>query len=256
MPKKKKNKALLYFLTSAVMLAGAALMKSFPVFVFAGLAPLFAITDHVKDNDRSWIYSELILLSVSFSFFALTFFSFTSLPWIIGQGILLTLCFTLYIFSREQLGEKLPLFIVLIFWLGVEYLLLKLTPLHDFIYLADFLQLKSAWFTWSQYTGYLGASCWILLCNFIFYQAVFKKELNWTYVFIFSLLVIIPIGLSYFNDYDPVLRKEMISLYTENASINSGTYSSRGELIPRTAAWVGALIVLFSLVKFVTGRKK
>ena len=258
MAKKKKNKAFIYFLASALLLAGAALMKSFPVFVFAGLAPLFAITDHIKEDDSLWTYLDLMLLSISFALFSLVFFTMPELPWIIGQSILFTACFALFIFARRQLGQRLPKFVILIFWLGMEYVFIKVAPLHDFIFLADFLMLKPNWFTWSQHTGYLGASSWILICNLMLYQAVLKKEFNWIYFTMFFLMLITPIGISYFKEFGPVLRSDMLSLYT-NTSLNASSpypYASRGEFIPRTAAWIGTLILIFAFVKSITGKKR
>ena len=54
--------ALLFTISTALLCAGW-LMKSFPVFIFAGLAPLFALNDQVRNEVRVWNRAELILIA-------------------------------------------------------------------------------------------------------------------------------------------------------------------------------------------------
>lgn len=255
MAKKTKNRAFIYFLASALLLSAGALMKTFPVFVFAGLAPLFAITNQIQEEDSSWMYLELILIAFAISFFSFHFFEISTLPWVFVQAICLTGCFILYTYSRKQLSFKLPKLVIVIYWLGLEYIFLNLLPYHDFVFLADFLVLKRSWVDWSYYTGYLGTSFWILLCNLVLYQAVLKTKISWPMVFCFFLLVASPIGISLFNNFDEVTRLEMTTLYTSDNSDLSEQYVDQGEFIPRTAAWIGALILIFSFVKSLTDKK-
>jgi hypothetical protein len=60
--------------------------------------------------------------------------------------------------------------------MGTEYLLMKLMIEKNPVFLADILASKPMWTQWNIYTGYTGASLWILLTNLLFYQVFFKEQ--------------------------------------------------------------------------------
>jgi type III secretory pathway component EscV len=74
----KKNNNLFHnvwvlFAAATLLLSAGWLMKSFPILIFVAIAPLFAIADLAKDKDSPWNHLELILLSLSVSFFSASF---------------------------------------------------------------------------------------------------------------------------------------------------------------------------------------
>lgn len=252
---KKNNTTLvnvwILFAAATLLLSGGWLMKSFPVLIFIGIVPLFAISDVAKDKETPWNHLELILLSLAISLFCATIFDTTQLIPLLAQAIVLTLAFAGYAFSYQSLGSRLGKFTILFFWLGLEYLMLKLPWRNDFYFLADALELQSSWWRWNSDIGYLSISIWVLVVNLIFYQAFLKSSsINWLFVVLAVLLVAGPVLYSIFYlDEAGLNREQMIALYSNGTEEFSEKYKNRGELIARTAAWVSVLIILLALVK-------
>jgi hypothetical protein len=252
---KKNNTTLvnvwILFAAATLLLSGGWLMKSFPVLIFIGIAPLFAISDVAKDKETPWNHLELILLSLAISLFCASIFDTTQLIPLLAQAIVLTLAFAGYAFSYQSLGSRLGKFTILFFWLGLEYLMLKLPWRNDFYFLADALELQSSWWRWNSDIGYLSISIWVLVVNLIFYQAFLKSSsINWLFVVLAVLLVAGPVLYSIFYlDEAGLNREQMIALYSNGTEEFSEKYKNRGELIARTAAWVSVLIILLALVK-------
>jgi len=243
------------FVTSTLLLSAGWLMKSFPILIFAGIAPLFAISEIAKDKDP-WNHLEVILLSVVTSLFCASFFDTSQIILIIAQSILITLAFGGYAFAYQSLGSRLGKFTIIFFWLTLEYLMLKLPWRKDFFFLADVLQLQPDWLRWTENLGYLATSLWILVVNLIFYLAFFKSSsINWVMIIFTVILIVGPIVYSlYYLDATGINRDTMIALYYGEI-IGIENYKDRGELITRSAAWVSLLIVLLALVKNKTKKK-
>jgi hypothetical protein len=254
---KKKNSTWqpwLLFLISASLFAAGWLMKSFPIFIFFSFAPLFAIADQAKENDDFWVHTEFILLALFTAFFASSVFNSSHLTAAIVQAILFTIAFLGYSFAYSSLGSRLGKFTIIFFWLGLEYILLKLPWRNESIFLADAIVLKTNWLHWTTYTGYLGASLWILCTGLLLYLALSKGSINFTWLGFTLALLITPIAFSYFMSESGIDRNDMISLYTQDSSVAS-RYSKQGELIPRTAAWISVAILLLAFVKTQTRKK-
>jgi len=239
------------FVAATLLLSAGWLMKSFPILIFIGIAPLFAISDTAKDKETPWNHLELILLSLATSLFCASVFDTSQLILVLAQAIVLTLAFAGYAFSYQSLGSRLGKFTIIFFWLALEYLMLKLPWRNDFYFLADSLELQSSWWKWNADIGYLSISIWVLIVNLIFYLAVLKSSsINWYLVVLAVLLVAGPVIYSIFSLNEPGLnREQMIALYASGTEAITENYKDRGELIARTAAWVSVLIILLALVK-------
>jgi hypothetical protein len=242
------------FLISSALLTAGWLMKPFPIFIFVGFAPLFAIADQAKGGDDFWVYIEFILLSLVVGFFAATAFDTSRLVPAIVHAIVFTLAFLGYSFSYQSLGSRLGKFTIIFFWLGLEYILIKLPWGTQTIFLADAVQLKTDWLKWNNYTGYLGSSLWILCTNLLFYLAFLKGKVN-GYFFALAIACLTgPAIYSYLINIDDISRAQMISLYS-NEKMEPTNYTKQGELVTRTAAWISVLIFLLALVKSQTKKK-
>ncbi len=242
------------FALSAVLLAAGWLMKPFPVLIFVGFAPLFALVDYARDSKNPWSRFELILLALSISLLAASFFDFKIIVFVLIQAITFTLAFVAYSFAYQNLGSRLGKFTVIFFWLGLEFIFLNLPWREQTIFLADSLSLVPGWVNWTHHTGYLGASLWVLTVNLVFYLSFFHKGTFNVYLFILAILLIaIPIVLSYQMDTLGVNRTQMISSYSYKSNILQG--KSTGELVARTATWLSVLIILLSFVKNQTRKK-
>lgn len=236
------------------MFSLAWMMPSFPLLAFIGFAPFIAIAVNNRKEKSIWSSLELVLLGLSIAFFAGSLFEFSLLTSILAQAILYTLAFLGYTFVRKNLGSGVSIITLPIFWLAIEYFLLKWFP-FPVNFLADLFLLKTEWTRWNSATGYLGASLWVLTSNTLLYQAVLtEKKVNQVFVVLFFLVVAGPILYSYTLSDDFISREEMLRLYTLPTH-DLSNYSLRGEFIPRTAAWVSVLILLFTFVKRKTTKK-
>jgi len=124
--------------------------------------------------------------------------------------------------------------------------------------LSDAVQGKPEWLRWNQYTGYLGATFWILICNFFLYLALLKKDQGLKGVFLALTLIFIlgPIIISYGSAGAPIKKTEMISLYHEQPLASGNLYSKQGEIIPRVTAIISMAILLLAMVKSKTQKSK
>lgn len=245
------NNVWVLFTAATIFLCAGWLMKSFPVLIFIGIAPLFAISDLAKEKSSPWNHLEIILLSFAVSLFAATLFNTSQIILVLAQAILMTLAFAGYTFAYQNLGNRLGKFTIIFFWLGLEYLLLKLPWRGDFYFLADALSLQQEWWKWNIDFGYLGISLWVLIVNLFFFLGLFKSSsINWFYLALAMIFIAGPIIFSayYFND-PGINREQMISLYSDGGNAPNKNYSDRGELITRSSAWVSVLILLLALVK-------
>ena len=249
------NPWLLFFIATALLIA-SWLMKSFPVLIFVALSPLFALADKIHSEDKFWNYAELILIALALSLLAGHVFQLQYLIVSMIQAIGFTLAFVGYGFVYQSLGPRAGKITIIIFWLAIEYIFLKLQWPANSLFLADAIQLKTDWLNWTFHTGYLGSSLWILLANLILYLAVFKAgRINWIWLILFLGLLTAPIVFSFTSELSAINREEMIALYSNFPQDFKPVYLKRGEFIPRTAAWISALIIIFALVKSKTQKK-
>lgn len=252
MAKKNRIPTLYLFSGGTVLFSLAWLMPLFPLLAFVGLAPFFAIAVNNRAEKSLWSSMELILLGLSISFWAIDQFSLDSLTNSIVSGILFTLPFLGYTFVRENLGAKSSIIVIIFFWLAIEYITLKIYPIH---FLADLLILKSEWSKWTAQTGYLGISLWILSTNALLFKALLtEQKTNWILFVLFVAMITGPFVLSHASEASPITKQDMLAVYLDSETGEAG-YKSYAEWIARTSAWISVLIVLFTLVKQKTKRK-
>ncbi len=239
---------------SALFMTGGWLMSSFPIFIFFGLAPLFALTDRADDTSGIWEKMEWVLIALVINFLAARTFDFSFTASSMLYAILFTLPFIGQVWLKHVLGNKAGKITIILFWLSIEYILLKVDAAGG-IYLADALENKSAWLQWNMTTGYLGASLWILLVNLLVYQMLLSKTgLQWHWILLTVLVLAGPIAYSY-SQSSYMSRDIMLKLYDLGDKTGNVTYLARGEFVVRTAAWISTLIILFTLVKSQTTKR-
>lgn len=241
------------FIAGSVLSAAGWFMKPFPIFIFVSLAPFFAILDYTLESENFWEHLELILIGLFVFFFSALGLETSSLIKAIFLAILFSLPFAGFAFVYEQLGPRTGKFIIVIFWLALEYVMLSLKWPNQPIYTADALLGVPYWYRWNIETGYLGITAWILLVNWIVYSSALRGRLNWSLISIGVVFIIIPIVFSMYQEGKPVLRNSMIELY-KGQTVSTSAYPEKGELVARTCAWLSILILLFAFVK--SGIKK
>lgn len=240
---------------SAVLLSFISLFLHIPVIAFVCLAPLFAVID-APAGKIPWLRFGLIALTVALVFGAERLQSHVVPAFMIMQGISVALSFAMYWFARQILGIRTSKLLIILFWLAMEYILVAvgLAPRTSFV--ADFAPAGIRWTFWTVNTGYLGLSLWLLLSNWLFCRALLEGKPRAGFAVLFAIVVFAPLALYGLLsvDYPPTGRADMIALYN-GTSDATAYYAARGEWVPRTAAWVSALVLLYVAVKSKTGKK-
>lgn len=248
MEKTERINRWLLFLAGTILLSLAFLMKLFPVFIFFGLAPLFALSAQASE-DTIWENTELILLSLAIGFFCSEFFEVTTLPKSTALAVIFSIPFLLFAFVRQNLGRLTGTMLIIFFWLSLEYLMLKTGLPRMPLFLADTLISNPKWATWTAETGYLGISLWILTSNWIFSLGLKAGGIKWFWILAGILITVVPIGYSFYLPGEMIDRDFMLNVYKGTATIEDQLYFERGEWIARTAAWISVLIVLVAAVR-------
>lgn len=235
----------LLFLLSASLLTAGWLMKSFPVFMFAGLAPLFGILDNIDDDDRFWNLSELVLASLGIGFFAAHLFDAGTVVVSLAQAILMTTAFLAASLVRQTAG--LGNFTVIFFWITLEWLLALLPWRHSILYLGDSLALKPEWFRWTALTGYAGVSLWVLIVNYLVYLS-FLTGRNRRWLTAVTILCIAgPLVISYFSQEAVISRLDMIARYDKMRTVRE--FFSQSEILHRAAGFMSGVLLSAGIIR-------
>jgi apolipoprotein N-acyltransferase len=247
-----KNPVRLFIIAQTLLLISFA-TREFPVGIFIAFAPLFALTDHPSALKDSYLPFVVAMATVFALYFAMQQSMQLSgvLSWLIYFSALAA-TFAIYILLQKWTGNRLNKFGLIIFILGIEYIMLKLMTAGNPVFLADFLRFKTTWTRWNIFTGYTGGTLWILLSNLLCYQAVFKeRQINWILCGLTVLMIVVPIIASLNLSYHPVTKADVVAYYLGDGNYNR-SYGDRGEFISRTGAWVSLLIIIFTVIKGLT----
>jgi len=245
--KSSKVNPYLLCLLGCALLVSAYLMGPFPLLIFAALAPLLAIADHAEDA-FFWNKLELVGIALFAGFFAAHVTDPDRVVPALLQAIAYTLAFAGFNFARQALGTRLGRLPLIAFLLSIEYVGLKAGAGSSMVFLADALRFKPDWVRWTADTGYLGISLWILLTNHLLYLGMFRKGWSVAWLLAFTVAVSGPIIYSYTLATPGIDKATMLAMYGPGEP-ETGIYSLRAEWIPRTAAWISALILVFAFVK-------
>jgi hypothetical protein len=239
------------------MLLLAFAFRDIPIFVFVAFAPMFALVDHpsaLKDFSLPFFVAMLTAF-ILYSFKEPNTQQSYVLSWIIYFSVL-AMVFTIYIFLQRWTSDRLNKFALILFILGMEYLVLKLMTDLNPVFLADLLRNKGSWTRWNIMTGYTGATLWILLSNLLLYHALFKKEkINWLMCVVAFVIILGPMIYSLNSSNTALTKADVLNFHLGLGEFGS-TYSEHGELISRTGAWVSLLILIFTLTKAMTKKKR
>jgi hypothetical protein len=229
-----------------VLLSGGWLMSSFPLLIFFGLAPLMLLSEQNSAGGASILEkSELVLMVVAGSFLINALVRETSVVSALATGIVFTLVFVGQAWIRRVLGIRSGMITLIVFWLAAEYLVLYIAPRQG-TFLADSLKLQPHWVRWNTHTGYLGGTLWILLVNWSLFLGWSHRPIWWV---VAGIVLVGPMIYSLSLGNSPILREEMVNLYTSKVIEADVAYLAHGELIVRTAAWLSVLILLFTFVR-------
>ena len=246
------------FILTQILILFTFVFRDFPIFAFFAFAPMFALIDHpsaLKD------FSLPFFVAMATAFILYSFkekpsmFQSNVLSWIIYFA-LLAIVFTAYVFIQRLTSNRLNKFALILFILGMEYILLKFMTDNNPVFMADLFKYKMTWTRWNIFTGYTGATLWILLTNLLFYHALFKPEkINLVICAVAVLIILGPLIYSLSSSNAALAKTDVLNFYSGRAE-NHSPYSEHGELISRTGAWVSLLILIFTAIKAMTKKKR
>lgn len=234
------------FIIAQILILLTFIWRDFPVSIFLAFAPIFALIDHPSGLKDSYL-AFLVAVGTALVFYY-SLQQSRVISWVIYFTMLAAI-FTSYPFIQKWSQNSLNKFALIIFMLGMEYLFLKLMINNNPVFLADLLAPKMEWTRWNIFTGYTGATLWILITNLLFYYALFKeKKINWLLLGLGIFLIVSPMVYSLNLTYNALTKADAISFYSVDGKYDS-TYPQHGELISRAGAWVSVLIIIFTLIK-------
>jgi hypothetical protein len=241
-----RNKPLILSALSALLFILTWNIPSFPIFIFVAFIPLFILLDlHGSNPKIERMVFGVLTLGVILS----RPFTFQSLIGTILFGVFISLAFKGFQFSHSVFPKAKKIMLI-IGILAIEYGMLKFHYPKDPVFVADALQSVDRWTRWNVYTGYLGASFWILIMNLFLYKGIFEKpSWHWPSIGIAIITLSIPCYISYVMDTGSIMRSDMEQLYHSNGYLLNNAYIQHGEVIGRTGAWVSVLMIIFILVR-------
>ncbi len=243
----------------SVMLVSIAKL-CFPVLGLIALAPFFVVLKGAIDGELkpfTWLMLSGLMFSLVFIIWRITAGAgYDAIVSVLFYSFTLTLAVSLFLITDRFSRNRLGLFTIGFFWLGYDYLILKLYPQCSVFFLGNVFD-GSSLVNWSRHTGFMGITLWILIANLLFYYVIFKGEaifqgrIRWLSLSYTLIIISIPVVISVFflQETDPVTWHEMIGLYVRGEIKDTSEYTQRGEWLGRTAAWVSVLLLIYSLVK-------
>lgn len=246
-------------IAAGLLLSGAYWFEQWPLLAFIALIPCFALADHPKAAENIIDHTELLLLIFGLAVFVGFEFDLSAIFSVVGLTFLYTLPFILFVLSRIGGGSLTINFLIVIYWLAIEYLLLKglagfaIDPASRPVFIGDLMLNRPEWFRWNLQSGYLSVSSWILISNWIGYKLI-SRPFRWGVLIILILIIFSPIAYSLFISDSGITRTDMLTMYS-SGSMGESAYSQYGEWIGRTSAWVSVLVLLFSMVRYKTKKK-
>jgi hypothetical protein len=238
-------------------------IPQFPVFLFFAWIPLLAIVPLLSQGSNSPLVmwgAGTMILALSFAGKALAIHEAQVLEglWV---GVLMGIIFLLYGFTQKYAKNRLGVFSLLIFWLGVEYLLISLAWVDLRLLLPYGFHQKESWIGWTYYLGWQGISLWVGMVGVLWYNAllagggILKGRLRLLRFVLPILLMLLPM-VWVLPEVEPITLEMVISRQAVTSAPQvGGKYAESGEFIGRTAFWIAIFMLLFALVKAKTQRK-
>ena len=148
-----------------------------PGFILLAVAPIIALredrkSDSLIDNIKYIFVIPIVIVMAHLIAATLQGFEINYALLII-YGFATVLPFLLLEISENYAPNKWGVLMLVVYWIALEYLLLKINLELSNYYLANALPIH--WVGWNVYTGFLGGTAFVLLGNVLLYHSLFKK---------------------------------------------------------------------------------
>lgn len=245
------NKKHNLLLISSVLLYAASFLPGLSILLLLFLVPLIAVLDEIHRKVSLYWLSAFYLTLVLGGIVGLLFNdqSFDVGLILYPAGLTISIAFAIYV--SNILKGSIKTTALISFWLGYNYLILKIMPEWSVHYVFNNLYNDSL--LWTSATGFLGVAFWALISNIILSKRLVlssSKLIDKPLLLVFNLLLIsIPfwIGNLISIANEPIDQTGMFFLYSQGEA--SEDYLLRGEWIARTCAWLAVLLSTYGIVK-------
>lgn len=236
-----------------IFLICGKMIEVFPFFIFAGLAPVFALFNNRQEQTSSKLNLHIrifVIVLVVFLVWNINYVNSTLAHWLIPvvHALAVMLAFVAFDFTDKYARNRIGFFTLAIYWLAVEFLLLRAHPEFSRFFLATAFNSHPEVVEWNAYTGFLGVSLWIIFVNILLYRCIFKDNavftgnINWIGLAATIIVACAP----FFIDVEgaAILREDLLVNGADAKQL-----AGSGEYIGKTAVWVTVLLLLYSFVK-------
>lgn len=227
--------------------------------IFLSIAPIVALRN--ENNSEKLVdkikYIFLMPLVLVVGNFLAGFFSGyeNSMSSLILYSLASLLPFLLLEISEHFAPNKWGVLMIVVYWIAMEYLLLKLHPELSNYFLAN--SLPEQWFGWNGYSGFLGGSVLVLLGNVLLYYSLLKNyrllkgKIGWISFIFSAILIIVIIWWGYsFDPSEIISLPQMKETYQSHSMVvENSSYAENGELYGRIALWITTMVFLYVMVK-------
>jgi len=230
----KKYILLLLALLGGLLMAVGWPARGIPVFLFFGFIPLLFIEDYISNNRNSF-HKFSVLFYAYIMFFVWNILTtwwivyaslFGAVMAVVFNSLFMALTFHLYHLSKKLIYKhKQGIFLLVIFWLGFEYLHIHWELSWTWLTLGNGLARWHQIIQWYEFTGVFGGSLWMLIVNILGFKILksfINKEHNSKKIVqqlsIISVVIFIPIlvSLIIYKNYKEEIKPVNITLIQPN----------------------------------------
>ena len=242
-----KNKAeIVISLLSVVFLSISHFYPSLSVLTFPGIALALLILQKKDFKSKSallWVIFTIVFLLWNSCY---TNDNWTDWLMPVTYSTALTLVFTLYVFTKDHVRNRLGLFTMCIYWLALEFLLYSHDAQYSRFMIATAFDAQPYFISWNAYTGYMGISLWVMLGAVLlakswpWIESIKMPQIHWGWLIIALIVILLPLVIPFHSSY--IVQHDLVDGHNKQLA-------GSGEYIGRTALWVAILLTLFSFVK-------
>ena len=177
----------------------------FPILLFFAFVPLLLVTDSLQKQDHPSLAKIFFILYHTFLLWnILTTYWVANTAYFAGifantvNAFLMTLPVLAYLLIVKTLGKRVGLVAFVTTWITFEFLHMRWELYWPWLTLGNGLSKIPFGIQWYSFTGTLGGSVWILVTNYLIYQAIqnFDQKWQWSRFTKAGLWILVPLLLS------------------------------------------------------------
>jgi apolipoprotein N-acyltransferase len=189
--------------------------------LLVAFVPFFLIGNYIFENQEKYSLNAFFIYLLP----GIVIFNIISLGWVRAVSILAAISVILFMsflmsfvlwlshFVRVKAGNITGFIALISFWLGFEFLSLKIPLLSPWINLGNGLSKDVLFIQWYEATGVAGGTLWILLSNLFLtlflVNSLMKKKIGKLFLWIWISVIIIPSAISIIRYYT-IREKEAV----------------------------------------------